>query len=349
MAYPGAVDDFRGCCELQRPRRMPLFAIGLEYDMRLAGITRRQTRQDADKTVRYLLSSVERSGYDWAMVFPDDYIEFEPMGMPMSDEEDRPTMPTQYLDMDGPTLSRLRIPDANAEMRLPMHLDVIRRVKGQLGDTACVVGRIAAPFSAPGLVYGIDKLLINLLQDPGLVRDNVSFFIEHQIAFGRAQLDAGADVLWLGDCVADSNFLRMEHFAEFAFEPACRVAEAMRDAGGLVIYHSGEPSLPHLKWQCQIPAAAVNVGEGVSIAEVHRATGAKNCLMGNLDPKLLRDGTPEQVRDATKQMVEQNLASGAYVFNTGEGVMQNSPEANVQAMLQTARDTADSFLGGKSP
>jgi len=328
---------------------MPLFALGLEFDLRMSGITPREARLDVDRTVSGLVDSIRRSGYDWAMVFPDDYVEMEPLGLQMTDDENRPTMPTRYLPMDRETLRRFRIPDANREMRLPIHLEMIRRVKEELGDTVCVVGRIAAPFSALGLIYGIDPFLIGLLEDPDLVRDNMSFFVDHQTAFGIAQLEAGADVLWLGDCVAASSFLRVEHYADFAFAPACEVAASLVKANGLVIYHSAETSIPHLRWQVQIPASAINLGEGPSIAAVRRELGAEGCLMGNFDPIPLRDAEPQQVADAAAAMVRENLPAGGYVFNTGEGVMETTPPENVEAMLEAVRGTADAVLQEQAP
>jgi len=115
--------------------------------------------------------------------------------------------------------------------------------------------------------------------------------------------------------------------------------------GVLIIYHTCETSLPHLKLQIQIPASAVNVGEGASIAAVKRDLGTGKCLTGNLDPLLLRDGSSEQVVEATDKMVDENLPGGGYVFNTGEGIMQNSPPENVKAMMRTARATLDRGAG----
>ena len=344
MAYPGVVDDFRACAELRTPSRMPVFALGLEFDMRMAGCTYADLRSDVDKMVKVQTEAVQRFDYDWAIVFPDDYVEFEPLGLNMRDEPDHPTMPAEYFPMDRETLARFRIPDADKEMRLPLHLEMIRRLKADLGDTVCLMGRIAAPFSTPGLIYGIDNLMLNMLQDPELLRDNISFFVDHQVAFGKAQLDAGADLLWLGDCLASANFLRPEHFEKFAFEPAAEVASQLTQAGGLIIYHTCETSLPHLKLQVQLPVSAVNVGEGISIAEVRRELDPKRCLTGNFDPMLLRDGSVEQVRAATEQMIRENAPGGGYVFNTGEGIMYNSKPENVEAMMKTAKDLSETVL-----
>ena len=259
MAYRGVLEDFKACVELRRPSRMPVFALGLEFDWRMGGLSYGESRSNVDKTVRCVVEAVSQYDYDWAIIFPDDYVEFEPLGLVMRDDEDHPAMVSEYLPMNRQTLSGLRIVDMRNAMRCPIHLEMLRKTKEAVGDTALVMGRIAAPFSALGLIYGIEELMVNMLTDPDLVLDNMRFFVDHQIAFGKAQLEAGADLLWLGDCCASSKFVRAEHFSEFAFDGAATVAEALRDLGGLLIYHTNETSIPHLRAQVQLPVSAVNV------------------------------------------------------------------------------------------
>jgi uroporphyrinogen decarboxylase len=111
----------------------------------------------------------------------------------------------------------------------------------------------------------------------------------------------------------------------------------MTAAGGLVIYHACETSLPHLELQLDIPANALNVGEGVDIAAVTETLDNRKCLTGNFDPMLLRDGTVSQVIEATAGMVAASGTCSGYIFNTGEGIMSNTPPENVAAMITTAR------------
>ena len=320
---------------------MPVFALGLEFEYLRSGMTYRDTRTDVEMMVRSQVEAVRDHDYDWAIIFPDDYIEFEPLGLKMRDDVDHPAMPSEYLPMTRETLRRFRIPDAQKDMRCPIHLEMLRKTKEALGGTALVMGRIAGPFSTLGLIYGIDELMVKMLTEPDLVRENMKFFITHQIEFGKAQLEAGADLLWLGDCCAASKFIRVEHFKEFAFEPTAQVAAELRELGGLIIYHTNETSIPHLREQVQLPVHAVNVGEGVSIAQVKKEIQPKIALMGNFDWRLLRDSTPAEVAEATEEMIRQNLPGGGYMFNTGEGVLQNSKVENVAAMMKAARQLGD--------
>lgn len=338
MAYEGALADFVACVEGKVPPRLPVFALGLEFDLSMGGLTCEESRNDVDKTVQATVAAVQRFGYDWAMVFPDDYVEFEPLGLKMHDDPGTPAMPTEYLPMDRETLCRFRIPDPDREMRLPIHLEMIRKVKERLGESAVVVGRIAAPFSALALVYGMNDLLANVLLEPDLVRDNMRFFVDHQVAFGKAQFDAGVDALWLGDCVASSKLIGAGHYEEFAFNPAAEVASALSGEGKRLIYHAAETSLSHLSMETQLPVSAVNLGEGASISEIKNQLKTSMCLMGNFDPILLRDGSPEEVSTATARMIEENGMDGRYLFNTGEGITPDTPPENVLAMMETARE-----------
>jgi uroporphyrinogen decarboxylase len=337
MAYRNVLQDIRACIELRAPARMPVFALGLEFDMLWNGCSYHQYRSDVDVAVNGIVRAVKHFDYDWAMVFPDDYIEFEPLGIEMRDDPNLPAMAASYLPMTREMLQQFKLPDPARDLRLPIHLEMIRRVRAALGDNACVTGRIAAPFSALGLIYGIEPLMIQLNDDPGFVRDNLKFFVDHQIAFGKAQLDAGVHALWLGDCVASSKFLSPTYFSEFAADAAATVASELVRAGAIIIYHTNETSLPHLKLQAALPVSAVNVGEGVDIARVRNAIGPTRCLTGNFDPFLLRDGTPEQVTEAVAGMIRENRSQPGYIFNTGEGVMATTPPRNVEAMMRAAK------------
>jgi uroporphyrinogen-III decarboxylase len=137
-----------------------VFALGLELDMRVAGVNHEEQRTDVDKAVGGIIGAVRRFDYDWGMVFPDDYIEFEPLGLKMHHPPDGPAIAAEYLPLTRETLRKFRVPDARRELRLPIHLEMIRRLKAALGDTVCIAGRIAAPFSAPAQVALATEALI---------------------------------------------------------------------------------------------------------------------------------------------------------------------------------------------
>jgi uroporphyrinogen-III decarboxylase len=74
----------------------------------------------------------------------------------------------------------------------------------------------------------------------------------------------------------------------------------------------------------------------VSLAEARREMGAKQILLGNLDPvRVLRDGSPDAVRAAIAECHRQ--AGPAYILGAGCEVPRGTPHQNLRALAEYAR------------
>lgn len=335
MAYPGVVADLATCAQLGVPSRVPVFVLGEEFDVELYDVDYREYIRSAEMMVECQLQAVQRFDYDWILLHPDDYIEFEPLGIQTKGEARLPPAALNALPAARETLRRLRVPCGAG--RMPVHLEALGGIKQAHGESLVVAGRCAAPFSATTLLYGISDGLMLLYDDPGLFRDTCEFFVELMSDWGQAQIKAGADCIWLGDCVASSGFSSPQQYADFAVEPACRVQEAIKAVGGQVIYHAGDHSLSHLAIGADY-FDIINVGEGIDLAEVKAALGHKVCLSGNAHPiKLMNCDSLEEVARETRRLVEAGKPGGGYLFNTGEGVPRQVQPEVITTLVQTAK------------
>ena len=64
------------------------------------------------------------------------------------------------------------------------------------------------------------------------------------------------------------------------------------------------------------------------------------CSKGNLSLVLLRDGTEDEVRDATRRMVE-SVRGYAHIHSTADTVLPGTPPENLIAFIQTAREESE--------
>ena len=336
MSRKALLENLRKCAACEMPTRLPLLPFPVEFNMRVEGMTYRQGRTDLDKLVSMTCKTVERFGYDWAMVFPDDYVEWESFGCEMFDEEDIPSTPTAYLPATHEILDNLRIPDFS-EGRMPLHLEAIRQVRKNVGDEVCVASRIAPAFGAVCLLFGVEAVMVSLIDDKDFALKAMDKLADYVIRWARAEYEAGADILWVGDVLGASNFLSPHHFEEFVIPHAESTLKEIRKSGIFAIYHAAEKSLPHLQIGSHLPADAINVGEKVDIHQMRSQIDAKVCFSGNLDTLgTLKTGTPDQVKAAVASMIENNKRDAGYIFCTAEGVTQDTPEENGEAMMEEA-------------
>ena len=75
------------------------------------------------------------------------------------------------------------------------------------------------------------------------------------------------------------------------------------------------------------------------LAESRRALEPRICSKGNLSLLLLRDGTAEEVAEATRRMVEA-VRGSAHIASTADAVLTGTPPENFIAFVRTAREAS---------
>ncbi len=78
-------------------------------------------------------------------------------------------------------------------------------------------------------------------------------------------------------------------------------------------------------------------GDNADLAYTRSLIDSSICTKGNLDLGLLRDGSPDDVKKATEEMVE-SVRGSAHVYSTADAVLPGTPPENFIAFCQTARE-----------
>ena len=73
------------------------------------------------------------------------------------------------------------------------------------------------------------------------------------------------------------------------------------------------------------------------MAKAKKILGESNCIGGNVPPDLLAVGTPQQVKDYVKKLIDTCATGGGYILGNGTVIEQAKPE-NLHAMIDTAKE-----------
>jgi len=346
MAYDGVVDDVRKAIDLKEPARLPVFACSEEFDVKWHGkYTYEEFCQDGEKMAEVLIAFINEFDSDWAWVQIDDCFEFEPLGVGCYGKGNILRATKDYLAATKETLKNLTIPDPQKDGRMPEKLKAIRLIRKRLGDTVLVVGSCAAPYSSAGLLFGLEEAMIIGMTNADLLAETCDFFVELQARYIKAQYDAGAHAVWLGDCNAFSHMLSVEQYYQFAFPSCKKLVERANEIGIITYLHNSEISIPHILAECELGVDIINIGPGADIAEVKKTLAGKQCFSGNLAPiEVLMRGTPEKVAEETARIINICKPGGGYVFNTGEMNPRDVPVENMKAMIGTDLKSGDTIL-----
>jgi uroporphyrinogen decarboxylase len=82
----------------------------------------------------------------------------------------------------------------------------------------------------------------------------------------------------------------------------------------------------------------LNFGIQHTISDMKEWTQNKVVLLGNVPPRdVLAQGTPEQVRECTRQMLEPLADRSRIIVSCAGGMPPGAPTENIQALIDAAR------------
>jgi len=291
-------------------------------------------------------------GIDHVSGISDPAVEASDLGAAVIYREDAPPAidDSEPLLLDTGKLLSLRVPDPWSSPRMRKRIDVVARLKKDCGGEKAVEGWIEGPIAESCDLRGVSRIMMDFYDSPSFVRDLVSFVVEMELAFARAQVEAGADYIGMGDAAA--SLMGPEHYREFVWEAEKKCIRELHRMGVPVRLHICGNITPLLDMIVTVEADLVDLDSMVSVKEAREKLGPGRCLAGNINPVAdLRNGTPLSVEKCLDSCFR-DAGEAAYAVAAGCEVPRDTPAQNLLAMARFAqahRSAPDSPRSGPSP
>jgi len=239
----------------------------------------------------------------------------------------------------------------NPKRDVPFVGDVLGLLRKEVGPSgATVLGFVGLPFTlGTYLIEGATGTKNNFAEvralrnsDPELVKDILSLLAKNIVDYACYQIESGAQVIQIFDSWA--GHLEPAEFDEWAAPYQKMVVDGVKARHPevpIIVYmapdtHSKGGAL--LERLAASGADVISLDNTVDMAEAKRrlteAGYPKIGIQGNLDPVTLRDGTPEEIKEATEKILAAAGNTG-HVMNLGHGIEPTTPEPNAAFFVDT--------------
>ena len=241
---------------------------------------------------------------------------------------------TRSLLADKGVLAGLEAPDPLGGGRMHNRVRAASLLRERVGHDKLVEGWIEGPCAEAADLRGINRLMTDFYDDPAFVRDLFDFVLGMELEFARAQLDAGADLIGVGDAAA--SLVGPQIYAEFVLPYEKRMIDALHAMGARVRLHICGNIRRILSGVGSLDCEMADIDSMVPLDEARREMGPDQVLAGNLDPvEALRNASEESVSAAIAEC--HRLAGARYIVAAGCEVPRDTPEENVLALTAYAR------------
>jgi len=320
---------------LQKSDRIPVIPFIITFAAKYAGYKFIDYAKDPDIMAKAQIAMARRFGIDAVYVDSDPVIEIEAMGAEIRYPEDESPLASRPAVRTSSDIRSLRIPDPEKDGRLPVWLNAIKTLKEEVGNGLGVFGSLNAPFQAAAQLLGITETCMHLYRNPDLVFELLDLTTETIVNFMRAEIQAGADAIVLGDAISSPTVISPKHFEQFSFP---YIREVIRQAEGQVPYilHICGDATPIIDKMVETGTRYLEVDSYVDMAQVRKKHGNSIGIIGNVSPTLLLTGTPEAVEESCRKAIEAAGLTGAYILGSGCELPRNTPHMNLDMMVQAA-------------
>ena len=324
---------------------LPCMPITMMFAADQIAVKYRDYALDYRVLVEAQIRTAEEFAFDYVSVISDPAREAADCGAAVHYFEDQPPAidETHARLADKTALAGLRMPDPLGGGRMYDRVRAAALFKERVGREKLIEGWIEGPCAEAADLRGINTLMLDFYDDPRFVRDLFEFIVQMELRFARAQVDAGVDVMGVGDAAA--SLVGPAIYEEFVWPYEKKLVDELRALGTRVRLHICGNTRRILPGMGKLGCEIVDLDFMVPLAEGREKMGAHQVLLGNIDPvRALRDGTPDSVTAAIAECHRQ--AGPRYIVSAGCEVTRDTPPENVRALTKYAQShRPDSFAG----
>ena len=216
-----------------------------------------------------------------------------------------------------------------------------RRLAEEAGIVPANSGTLKAPLDILGdKMRGYVNLSYDLIERPEKVLAACEALMPHLLFSAMLGADPAHQVpvtIWMHR--GNVPFVSPDIFRNIYWATLKPIVEEIWNRGHQVLFYAEGNWDAHLESFAELPERSIIFHvDRTDIFKAHRILGDKFCISGGIPNDLLCIGTPQQVRDHCKSVIDGVAGDGGYILDAGALVMDDAKVENIKAMTDFARE-----------
>ena len=308
-----------------RPAVAPIL---MAWAAHFVGHSYRDFYLDGDVLVKAQLAVTRAFNLDQISAISDPWREASAYGMEFEYPPEGVGRPEEVFIKTRDEIPRVKRFDIENGERTAQRIESVRKMAAEIGQTHSVLGWVEGPMAEYGDLRGVENTMLDLIDAPEIFLEAGEVIVENAIAFAVAQIEAGADMVGVGDSAASLISLAM--YAELVMPLQKKLIAAIHEAGATAKLHVCGNISNIVEHMTESGTDVIDVDWMVPLAKARELAGSDVTLCGNFNPAgVLFEGSPEEVADAARECIES--VPDKFILMPGCEVPPGTPEKNLRA------------------
>jgi len=334
----------------ERPDRIPIYPFGMGFAAVHCGVSMADIYTNPEASLAAQRKAAQE--FDWVFVPDIAYAAFGgwefggEIQLPDGEFSQAPTVKRHPVSSPE-EVTDLKVPRVETAGIIPIQREFLElSSKEELDNKPWnIVFQLEGTFTCASNIPGADLFSRWIVKEPKTVHRLMELASEFGIATARYWKEAFGTqgvLPWGGDPVASNQIISPKVFEEFNLPYRKRVHEEVLSMGYRTIFMHicGEQNLNLPHWS-RIPMGDPGIVSFGHEVDLERAAEyfPEDIIVGNLDTAIIQTGTPEEVYEASREVIEKGKGlPGGFMFGPGCELPPMSPVENVMAMTRAVND-----------
>ena len=283
--------------------------------VQLMGITVRDLISSSEHQAQGMQLVAQRVDSAAAVSLMDLSVEAECFGSEIRVSDDEVPTVIGSIVTDEDEADALAVPEVGAG-RTGLYIEAISKAAQAITDRPVFAG-VIGPYSLAGRLLDVSEAMVLCYEEPDMVHAVMEKTTAFLIDYCKAYKAAGANGVVMAEPL--TGMLSPNLAEEFSHPYVERIVDAVQDDSFAVIYHNcGNNVVLMADAIFGLGAMGYHFGNAIRLADMLPHAPADRLVMGNVDPAgQLRNGTPDSIRAATLQVMEDCSRWPNFVPSTG--------------------------------
>ena len=326
--------------DIIRQRKVAAIPVMTHPGIELNGHTVRQAVSDGNIHYEAVMTLTKQFPSAAACTIMDLTTEAEAFGAQIAFSDDAvPAVASRLLpdvnsiyDLQVPSLTAGRIPQyLKANLLAARALQAPSLGRG-LEEAPPLFAGCIGPFSLAGRLYDMSDIMVLIYEHPDAAHALLDKCTQFIMKYCEALKLTGANGVLMAEPAA--GLLSNDDCFVFSSQYVKRIVDRVQDDHFIVVLHNCGNQGHCTRAMVATGAAAYHFGNKCQMEEVIRDVPPTALAMGNLDPvSLFKDGTPEQMRKATFDLLDKMRTYPNFVLSSGCDTPPHTPIENINAFF----------------
>jgi len=315
--------------------RVPNFDIIMGLGAHYIGATLSQYLLDYHYMVKSNLAMANDFDIDILQTLTDPFRESADFGLEVEFPDDGLPKRLRPLIAPGDDLKKVPMIQPTSGRRMNDRIEAVRMLHEQSNKVVPVMGWVEGAMAEANDLLSDGIMMTTFYDAPEWLSALLERITEVEIAFAQVQIDAGADIIGLGDAVA--SIVSPGMYRKYALPYEKRIFAAIHEKGALARLHICGNTAKILPDMLTSGADFIDIDWMVDYEKAAQTFGDRACPVGNFDPvSVMYRGTQQVIEEAAEHCLQ--VGGAKSISAAGCEIPDGTPVENLRIHARFLRN-----------